>query len=64
MNDLVYHIARKFNLVGKIWRIYSFEHLVTKSNKLVDQPLIWMILVWQITDDLTDSPNSPNFTAI
>ena len=49
---------------GEVWQIDSVQAFGEKKfGELTDQPinylLTWMILVWQITDDL---PNSPNFS--
>ena len=50
--------------MGEVWQIDSVQAFGEKKfGELTDQPinylLTWMILVWQITDDL---PNSPNFS--
>ena len=62
----MYRTAGKFG-GGKFGRLTRFEHLTKKlwqinrsANRLV---LLWMVLVWQITDDSPNFP-LPNFPAI
>ena len=61
-----YRIARMFGKEN-IWQSYSFKVFGRKKfGEWIDRPkdyllklLIWMILVWRITDDSPNSP--PNF---
>ena len=61
LNIIHYRVAGKFGR-RKVWRIYFLSICEKKFGKLIDRPkgyqlqvLVWMVLVWQITDD------SPNF---
>ena len=58
----MYHIVGQFG--GR--KVYSCKHLAMKKNLQLDKfrfkqkiIIIWMALVWKITDDL---PNSPHQT--
>ena len=60
----IYCIVGKFG-GENAWQIYSFQAFYRKKfGEWIDQQqdyslklLIWMVLVWQIADDLSYSPN-------
>ena len=57
---------RTKNIAGEFGELTLFEPLAKEGGKLIDQPidyllyvLIWMVLVWWITDDLLNLSNFP-----